>query len=122
MTDQQQAPPSGSTPPRSLPRMQLVGEQRTADPPPSPSPTGRTTPTPSFSDEFQHRAAWKAGVMGALGVVTQVLALRLLVLVAIIGGVGLTWMALAQPDPFRLGALVIYGLLIVVPVIWLAGR
>lgn len=60
--------------------------------------------------------------MGAIAVVTQVLALRLVVLVAICGGIGLTWTALSSPDPFRLGALAIYGLAVVIPVVWLAGR
>lgn len=71
--------------------------------------------------EIMHRAQWKSGVMGAVAVISQVLALRLLVLVAIAGGIWLTWIALATPDPFRLGALGIYGILIVVPTIWLAG-
>lgn len=59
--------------------------------------------------------------MGAVAVISQVLALRLLVLVAIAGGIGLTWLTLMSPEPFRLGALAIYGILIVLPTVWLAG-
>jgi hypothetical protein len=60
--------------------------------------------------------------MGALAVVMAVLSLRLVVLVAVGGGIWLTMTALAEPDPFRLGALAIYGLAVVIPTIWLAGR
>jgi uncharacterized membrane protein YhaH (DUF805 family) len=60
--------------------------------------------------------------MGAVNVAAQVLSLRLLVLVAISGGIGLSFAALSTPDPFRLGALVIYGVTVVIPVIALAAR
>jgi hypothetical protein len=68
------------------------------------------------------RSAWKHGVMGAVAVITQVLSLRLAVLVAISGGIWLTWVALAAADPFRLIALAIYGAGVVIPTVWLAGR
>lgn len=72
--------------------------------------------------EFIHRSAWKAGVMGALNVAVAVLSARLIVLVAVAGGIVLTWAALAVPDPMRLGALGIYGVAIFIPCVWLAGR
>lgn len=68
-----------------------------------------------------HRAAWKAGVLGAVNVMTMLLAARLLVLVAIAGAIGLTWLALGNPDPYRLIALGIYSLLVVCPCVWLAA-
>ena len=58
--------------------------------------------------------------MGTINVLSKVLASRILVLVAILGGVGLTWLALANPDPMRLGVLGIYFALCVVPTIGLA--
>lgn len=61
-------------------------------------------------------------MMGAVAVVTQVLSLRLQVLVATIGAIVLTKMALDNPDPYRLGALAIYSIFIVGPTIWLAGK
>jgi hypothetical protein len=51
-----------------------------------------------------------------------VLALRMIVMIAIVGGIALTWLALRDPDPYRLGALAIYAVSIVLPTIWLAGR
>lgn len=72
--------------------------------------------------QAQHNVAWKAGVLGTLNVLMIVVAVRLIVLVAVAGGIGLTWLALQSPDPFRLGALMIYCSVVVVPTIWLAGR
>ena len=60
--------------------------------------------------------------MGALNVAVAMLAVRFSVLVAISGGIWLTYVALIEPDPMRLGALAIYAAVIVVPCIWLAGR
>lgn len=60
--------------------------------------------------------------MGALNVAVTVLSVRLVVLVAVAGGIGLTWLALQEPDPLRLGALAIYTVAVVIPCIWLAGR
>jgi hypothetical protein len=82
----------------------------------------RTTSPPNLQAEYVHRAAWKAGVLGAINVAVAVLAARLVVLVAVIGGIALTWLALAIPDPMRLGALGIYCVAVVIPCIWLAGR
>jgi hypothetical protein len=82
--------------------------------------TATTTPA-SFQQEFQHRAAWKAGVMGAFNVLAVVLAVRLILLVAVGGAIGLAWLALQQPDPYRLGALAIYCAVVVLPTIYLAG-
>jgi hypothetical protein len=52
----------------------------------------------------------------------QVLSARLVVLVGVIGGIGLTWLALQEPDPIRLGALAIYAVAVVIPCVWLASR
>jgi hypothetical protein len=127
MTQAEKDDPSANTPRRS--RMQLVGERQTADAPvPSPTTlpsTPRTTSSPSpahLQQEYIHRAAWKAGLLGALNVATAILAARLVVLVAVGGAIVLTWLALAVPDPVRLGALGIYCVAVVIPCIWLAGR
>ena len=79
---------------------------------------GMTTPPP----EYIHRAAWKAGVMGAFNALALILSARLIVLVGVGGGISLTWLALQSPDPMRLGALAIYSLAVVVPTVWLASR
>ena len=63
-----------------------------------------------------------AGVMGALNVISVVLAFRLILLVAVCGAIALAYLSLTQPDPYRLGALGIYSVVIVVPMIWLSSR
>lgn len=83
--------------------------------------TTATTPPPTnLQHEYVHRASWKAGVLGAVNVLTMILAARLLVLVAIGGAIGLTWELLGNPDPYRLIALGIYCCLVVVPSVVLA--
>jgi hypothetical protein len=77
---------------------------------------------PSPPLEFVHRAAWKAGVIGACNVLIAVLAVRLIVLVAVSGAIALTWLALQQPDPMRLGALAIFCLGVCPACIWLASQ
>jgi len=121
------APPENQS--KSIPqssRMVLVGEKRLPDPPQSPSLTSlissasaTTTNTPI---EQIHRAAWKAGVLGALNVIVLVTAVRLILLVSVCGAIALAFLALQQPDPYRLGTLTIYTLLVVGPVVWLSSR
>jgi hypothetical protein len=81
-----------------------------------------TPPNPALTQEFLHRSAWKAGVMGALNVVTAVLAVRLILLVCVCGAIALAYLALMQPDPYRLGALAIYAVAVVLPLVWLSSR
>jgi hypothetical protein len=83
--------------------------------------TTTTSATP-LDREYIHRAAWKAGVMGALNVIVALIAVRLILLVSVSGAVALAYLALAQPDPYRLGALGVYGVLVVLPMVWLASR
>ena len=59
--------------------------------------------------------------MGALNVLVTVLAARLIVLVAVVGGIWLTWGGLANPDPMRLGSLAIYCAAVVIPTVYLAS-
>jgi hypothetical protein len=60
--------------------------------------------------------------MATLNVAFAVLGARFVVLVAVAGGIVLTWLALQSSDPVRLAALGIYSLAIVVPTVWLASR
>lgn len=80
----------------------------------------KATPQPNL--EYIHRAAWKAGVLGAINVLVLITAARVIVMVAVGGGIVLTSMALTNLDPWRLGALAIYAIAVVVPVVWLASR
>ena len=56
-----------------------------------------------------HRAAWKAGVMGALNLLAVVLAIRLVLLVAVVGALWLAKLALDVPQPVQQAALIMLG-------------
>lgn len=93
--------------------------------PPLPTPSGATTTAttqPDIRREYIERAAWKQGVLGAMNVAAQILAARLIVLIAVVGGIGLSWQALGDPNPSRAIVLAIYALLVVGPTVWLASR
>jgi hypothetical protein len=119
--------------------MQLVGEKTLPDQPTLSSliataATTSTTPKtmasiaaglPSREGEFQHRAAWKAGVMGALNLLAVVLAVRLVLLVAVIGALWLAKLALDVPVAMQMPALVMLGVYcatVVIPMVWLSSR
>ena len=72
--------------------------------------------------EIAARRAWKQGVLGAMNVAVWLLAVRMILLLAVVGAVILTWYALTAPDPFRLGAVALYTVTVVVPLVWLARR
>ena len=108
--------------------MQLLAEENIPDEL-SPIPTTEaSTSTSTASTARTSRPpeidvrAWKAGVIAAINVLTRVLAVRAILLVAIAGAIGLTWVCLVQPDPYRLVALAIYCGSAVVPMIITALR
>src|SRR5215831_20634440 len=101
---------SGSTPPPSARRpMLLVGERSVPDqpplisPPPPPQPTTTSqTPLsldPRIQQEIANRAAWRAGVLGALNLAARVLAVRCTLMLSVVGAALLTWLAVAEHDP-----------------------
>lgn len=71
--------------------------------------------------EYIHRASWKAGVIGALNVITKVLAVRFIVLVSVVGGIMLALPTLSQPDWFKIGILGVYCAGVVLPAVVLAA-
>ena len=98
-------------------RMQLLNQREIAEPdlqaaaPSAPIPISKTTTI----DE----TAWRAGFIAALNL--MVLAARVITLVAIGGGIALTAMALGDPNVYRLGALLVYGL-VTVAIVWIVSR
>jgi hypothetical protein len=66
--------------------------------------------------------AWRTAAMGTINVLAAVLAARMIVLVAVIGGIVLTWNALGDPNTFRVAALSVYGMMVVIPAVALAFR
>lgn len=60
--------------------------------------------------------------MGSLNVAISILSARFALIVAVFGAVGLSYLALASADAYRLGALAIYSAVVVVPLVWLAAR
>jgi hypothetical protein len=76
----------------------------------------------NIHQEYVHRHAWKAGMLGAINVLVLVTAVRLILLVSVCGAIGLAYLALSEPGPYRLGTLAIYATVVVVPLIWLSSR
>jgi hypothetical protein len=75
-------------------------------------------PTPG---EAPSDRAWRAGVLGAINAMSQVLAARFLVLVAVAGAIFLAWTVVQSPDPYKLSVLGIY-MVAVIATVWLASR
>jgi hypothetical protein len=103
----------------------VLAERRVADPPSSssaipaqtiPAPTIPAPPSPPQRD-----IAWRAGFMGAMSAVALVVAVRMILLVAIAGAIGLA-VIFRDGSPYHLGLLAIYTGAVVVPMIWLSGR
>ena len=130
MTDTTQVPKSENTARPSRRPMELVGERQVPEPAglsqliaPATTTTPPTPPKPNPQQaEYIHRAAWKAGVLGAINVLVAVVAIRLVLLVAVIGAIYVAMIAIQNPDPWRLGALAIYAVAVVVPTVWLSSR
>jgi len=126
--------PSENMPPRSRAPMQLVAEKALPDQPASLSSliaaNATTTPssTPKVSREtaeYVHRGAWKAGVLGAMNLLAVVLAVRLVLLVAVLGALWLAKLALDVPAPVQQAALIMLGVYcatVVLPMVWLSSR
>lgn len=118
---------SPDTPKLSRRPMTLVAEHQAPDPASlshliEANQTKTTSATNSTANEYVQRAAWKAGVLGSLNVLFIVLAVRAILLVATIGSIWLAITVERAPDPWRLGALGIYAVIVVVPLTWLAAR
>jgi uncharacterized BrkB/YihY/UPF0761 family membrane protein len=60
--------------------------------------------------------------MGSLNVLFIVLAVRAILLIAVIGSIILAVIVERSPDPWRLAALGVYAAVVVVPTIWLSSR
>ena len=92
------------------------------------STTAKTQPTIPISresGEYMTRAAWRNGVMGALNLLAVVLAVRLVLLVAVLGALWLAKLALDVPAPVQQAALVMLGVYcatVVLPMVWLSSR
>lgn len=71
--------------------------------------------------EYIHRAAWKAGMLGAINLLAKVLAARFIVLVAVVGGIMLALPTLSSPDWFKVGILGVYCAGVVLPAVVLAA-
>jgi hypothetical protein len=80
-----------------------------------------TTP-PNLQAEYIHRVAWKAGVLGALNLATAVLAVRVILLLAVVGAAVLAVLTLRTGQPAALAVLGIYTVSVVCPLVWLSSR
>ena len=77
---------------------------------------------PQVLAELAARKSWQQAVIGSLNVATKILAVRLILLLAVIGAVGLTLIAVQKNDPARLIAVGVYTITVVLPVVWLTSR
>lgn len=84
--------------------------------------TATTTSATGTTPPNARAQAWQAGALGAINVLSVLLAVRLTLLVAVCGAISLAYLALASADPYKLGALAIYSVVVVVPLVWLAAR
>lgn len=127
---------SGNTPITSRRRMQVVAEREVPDAP-AVEPAGITTTPTTISSisspaqtttntdlnaELISRYAWRQGLLGALAAINQVLAIRAVLLVSVLGAIFLAYLALAQDDVFRLGVLAVYCAVVVAPIVALTYR
>ena len=115
--------PSGDTPKLSGPRpMRLVEQLQRPDPTQTTPPTPTQTTPPDLAREALTRAAWRSGVLGALNLAARVLAVRMILLLAVLGAVFLARVTLADPQNQQIAVLGIYCALVVMPLIWLGSR
>lgn len=61
-------------------------------------------------------------MLGALNVAVRILAARAILLFAVLGAIGLAWLALSSSDYVRLAALALYTLTVVCPLVFLASK
>lgn len=66
--------------------------------------------------------AYRAAVLASVNVLFAVLSVRFVLLLAVMGAIYLAALTVLAPDPWRLGALAIYAILVVAPTVWLAAR
>src|SRR5262245_59077088 len=126
MTPQPDLPSESTARPSARRPMLLLAEQQTAELPTSsiskPTAIATTIPPPEIQVELQHRAAWRAGVLGAFNVAATILAVRIILLLGIAGALALAWVAIRDVEPLRLGALGLYMVGVVLPLVWLSSR
>lgn len=79
-------------------------------------------PATTTNDELVSRLAWRNGVLGALTVAIRILSARAILLFAVLGAIGLAWLALLSNDYVRIGALALYTITVVGPLVWLSGK
>jgi hypothetical protein len=123
---QGQASENTQPPSRRRP-MTLVAERVVEDaaaPSLAPPPTTSSTSSPTRIDanEVLTRYAWRQGLLASLTLATRILAARAILLFAVIGAIGLAFVAITQGDLLRLAALGTYLVGGVLPLVWLASR
>jgi hypothetical protein len=88
-------------------------------------PTTQPKPAANLQAEYVHRAAWKAAVMGTLNVLIAVVAVRFVLLLAVVGAFVLAKLSLDVAEPVKTPALIMLGVYcatVVLPMVWLASR
>jgi hypothetical protein len=106
--------------------MQLVGERSSPDPEPTISSTTTIEPPATWPSTYRatrtHDSVWRQGIIASLNVAALVLSARLILMIAVFGAIGLTWLALQTESPTRLAAVGLYTVTVILPLVWLSGR
>jgi hypothetical protein len=112
--------------------MELVAEKQIPEPAglsqliASAATTAQTPPKPTAQQgEYMARSVWKQAVLATINVLVAVIAVRLVLLVAVVGALVLARAALEAAPIAQQPALVmlgVYCLTVVVPLVWLASR
>lgn len=61
-------------------------------------------------------------MIGALNVVVAILAVRVILLLAVLGAIFLAWLSLAAHDLVRVAVLALYTVTVLIPLVWLASQ
>jgi hypothetical protein len=117
--------------------MELVGERQVPEAPSlstliqgattAQTQTVTTPPKapPNLQTEFMTRSAWRSGVLGAINVLVAVVAVRFVLLLAVVGAFVLAKLSLDVAEPVKTPALIMLGVYcatVVLPMVWLASR
>jgi hypothetical protein len=101
---------------KPLPRMTVVSDQQIPEPSPVQFQGPINSPTPTDQSQTPTIPTPSGGVRSEiLEFFLKILAARHIALIAVLGGIGLTFLALRDPNLYQLIAIGIYGVLVALP-------
>lgn len=88
----------------------------------TPMPMRTERPEPARRGEAVTELSWKAAALGTINVLTAILAVRIILMIAVIGAIMLASLTLSTHDMVRVAVLGLYTLTVVCPLVWLAAQ